>query len=402
MATFTIHLYKQRKLKKNLYNLTIRVIVGNDVQYLNIARITENQYKQVFEKNAMDDKSIEFRQACNGYITKCERIFSEMRTYDKKRFRELFFEKDKEIPKTLKVKDLFQYYIDSKPDLKLRTKYHLRMTGNIFDTHKNGLVVDDITPDFLKKFERKKMAAGCSLATIDSYNRNLRSVINYFTHNVKLIPKHFQYPFGKGGYSISSFWPKKQVLTNEEIKSVVDFKDFANKEEEYARDIWLFLYRCSGINFADLLRLRWDNRHGNNFVFSRKKTETTRKNNRKELTPPITPKLQEVIDKIGVKDSPFVLGVLQEGYSETTFENKSHKMRQAINRNLAEISRKLNLSVTLKIKSARDCYASTLKRAGVSTDVIGENMGHAYLEMTAHYVDSMSLEETHKVNEVLF
>jgi integrase/recombinase XerD len=189
MATFTIYLYKQRKLKKNLYNLTIRVIVGNDVQFLNIARMTENQYKQVFEKNAMDDKSIEFRHTCNGYINKCERIFAEMRTYNKKRFRELFFEKDREIPKSLKVKDLFQYYIDSKPDLKLRTKLHYRMTGSIFDTFKNGLVVEDITPDFLKKFEKSKLVKGCSLATIDTYNRNLRSVINYFTHEMKLIPK---------------------------------------------------------------------------------------------------------------------------------------------------------------------------------------------------------------------
>ena len=103
-----------------------------------------------------------------------------------------------------------------------------------------------------------------------------------------------------------------------------------------------------------------------------------------------------------MKESTFVLGVLQEGYSGQTFENKSHKMRQSINRNLAEISKKLNLSVLLKLKSARDCYASTLKRAGISTDVIGENMGHAYREMTEHYVDSMSLEETHRVNEVLF
>jgi len=229
-----------------------------------------------------------------------------------------------------------------------------------------------------------------------------KSVINCFTHDLKLIPKHYSYPFGKGGYSISSFWPKKQVLSNDEIISIVEFTDFASKEEEYSRDVWLFLYRCSGINFADLLRLRWDDRRGKNFVFFRKKTETTRKNNRKELTPPITPKLQEVIDKIGVKESPFVLGVLQEGYSEQTFENKSHKQRQSINRNLAEISRKLNLSVPLKLKSARDCYASTLKRAGISTDVIGENMGHAYREMTEHYVDSMSLEETHRVNEVLF
>ena len=98
------------------------------------------------------------------------------------------------------------------------------------------------------------------------------------------------------------------------------------------------LFKLHGrLNFA--VRLRWDDQRGNNFVFFCKKTETTRKNNRKELTPPITPKLQEVIDKIGVKESPFVLGILQEGYSEQTFENKSHKMRQMINRNLTEISK---------------------------------------------------------------
>ncbi len=402
MATFKIHLYTQRKLNKNLYNLTIRVCVKRDVQYLNIAKITQSQFNNVFKKNSMDDDSIEFRNKCQGYINKCERIFADMRLYDKKRFRELFYDKDREIPKTLNVKNLFQYYVESKPDLKWRTKVHYKMTGSIFDTYKKDLVIDDITPDFLRKFEKAKLAKGCSQATVDTYNRNLRSVINYFTHEVKLIPKHYQYPFGKGGYSISTFWPKKQVLTNEEIKMIVDCTDFISKDEEYARDVWLFLYRCNGINFADLLRLRWDHQKGKNFVFFRKKTETTRKNNKKELTPPITPKLQEVIDKIGVKESPFVLGVLQDGYTESYFENKSHKMRQELNRTLSELSKRLNLSVILKIKSARDCYASTLKRAGISIDVIGENMGHAYLEMTAHYVDSMSLEDTHKVNEVLF
>jgi hypothetical protein len=77
--------------------------------------------------------------------------------------------------------------------------------------------------------------------------------LSNFTNEVKLIPKHYQYPFGKGGYCISNFWPKKQVLSNEEIKQIVGFTDFENKNEEYARDIWLFLYRCSGINFTDLL-----------------------------------------------------------------------------------------------------------------------------------------------------
>ena len=81
-------------------------------------------------------------------------------------------------------------------------------------------------------------------------------------HEKRTIPSTFPYPFGKGGYSIGSTWPKKQVLKNSEIRKIIALKDFKNAEQEYARDIWLFLYRANGINFADLLRMRWDNIKG--------------------------------------------------------------------------------------------------------------------------------------------
>ena len=49
------------------------------------------------------------------------------------------------------------------------------------------------------------------------------------------------------------------------------------------------------------------------------------------------------------------------------YENKSHKVRSILNESLLEISNKLNLSVPLKLKTARDCYACALKRlAGAS------------------------------------
>jgi integrase len=178
--------------------------------------------------------------------------------------------------------------------------------------------------------------------------------------------------------------------------------EFANKDEEYARDIWLFLYRCNGINFADLFRMKWDNIRGNNFIFFRKKTEKTRKNNKKQIVARITPKFQQLIDKIGVKDSPFILGLLVEGYQDNTFENLSDKLRQIINNNLEEISKRLNLSVPLKTDTARDCYASTLRRAKVSKDDISDMLGHSNSIVTEHYLDSLISEETLSVNEVLF
>ena len=39
-------------------------------------------------------------------------------------------------------------------------------------------------------------------------------------------------------------------MSNSEIKKAVNFKDFVNKEQEYAGDIMLFLYRCNGITLT--------------------------------------------------------------------------------------------------------------------------------------------------------
>ncbi len=102
---------------------------------------------------------------------------------------------------------------------------------------------------------------------------------------------------------------------------------------------------------------------------------------------------------MGDKDSPFILGLLKEGYKENTFENPSHKVRSKFNGNLLEISNKLNLSVPLKLKTARDCYATTLKRAGVSKDNIGEMLGHSNSVVTEHYLASLDIEKTNEINQ---
>jgi len=72
---------------------------------------------------------------------------------------------------------------------------------------------------------------------------------------------------------------------------------------------------------------------------------------------------------------------------------------RTINEDLLEISRKLNLSVPLKLKTARDCYASTLRRAEVPKDDIGEMLGHASSVVTEHYLASADIEKTHKINK---
>ena len=401
MATFNIVLDKRTKLKKDKYNLAVRMVNGSDVMYINVAKMTQKQYDLVFTLKAKDKESIAFRETCNGYITKCERIFSELKPFNRTRLRELFKDKDKDAHQSLLLSNLFNSYIEKDENLKPKTKEAIKYTKNRLEDFKPGISVGDVTVSFLKRFEKKRLSEGTSQATIDHHMRNLRLVINYYRDVERIIPKEYDYPFGKGRFSVSSWFPDKPVLEEPEIISVIELEEFETKDLEYARDIWLLLYRCNGANFADLLRMKWDQIKGDYIVFTRKKTESTRKSNKRNIVIPLTDKLKELIEKIGVKSSPFILGLLPEEYTDRFFDNKNHKIKQLINRDLAKIQTKLNLSTPLQLGKARDCYASTLHRNGESVDDISKMLGHGNSIVTERYLASINMKKTFSINKSL-
>lgn len=261
MATCTLILDKRIKLKNDYYNLSIRIIDGKNQLYLNISRMTEKQFSYIFDKKNMEEKSVQFRHKCQEHVAKVEKIISEINFFDRNYIKTKFFNKstetEKEISATsLKLVDLFTQYKTDNDHLSIRTKVHMKESKNVFTRDNPEITVLDITPDFLKQNERKRLREGISISSINSNFRDLRTVINYFMKKNKIIPSSYSYPFGKSGYSICEYFPKKQVLSNEEISKIVSLKKFKNPQEEFARNIWELLYRCNGINFADLLRLR--------------------------------------------------------------------------------------------------------------------------------------------------
>jgi integrase len=377
--------------------------MGNDMIYLNFSKLTKAQYDHVFVKRAGDEDSIAFREKCEGFRTKCERTYNKVKPFNKARFRDLLKEEEKDTPKSLFLKDLFKDYYTTNENIKHSSKGRYRSSMNIFETFMKGATVYEVTPDYLRKFERWKISKGNSPATIASNITDLKRILNYYTKVKKVIPRDYEYPFSEIGYRIKNFIPNKSVLENDDIKSVVEMKNFDSPEQEYARDIWLLLYRCNGSNFVDLLRMRWSSINGKDIRFYRLKTETTRKKNVKQIIVPKTKGITELLDKIGDKNSPFVLGLLQEGYSEETLDNKSNKMRGELNVHLKTISTKLNLSLPLRINKARECYATTLRRAKKPIDKISEAMGHSSIAVTMnHYIGNMNNDEIFELNDALF
>lgn len=409
MATINLRLDKRgnRPDKHERFNLSVIVQHRGEVLYLNVDKLTEQQYNHVFVKRSLDEKSKEYRQRCDEFLEKAEKVFERVNPFDRQKFRDEFF-KQEEVQSIIQVNpsemtffEMSEYFRENKR-MKPTSKNRMKTARNQLEKFMPGLTYKDITANLLHDFEYEVSKRGVSPATISGYMTDIRTVMNYHRNVTKFIPQEYKYPFGAGGYGIKTFFPSKVVLRADEIQAIAELTDFETEKQEWARDIWLFLYRCNGINFIDLLSMRWDHIQGGSFRFYRTKTKTTRRSNIKPIVAPITDKLQEVLDKIGVKDSPFIIGKMKEGYSDSTLANKSHKLCAQINKELRYVTQKLDLSLNLVLDIARDSFATTLNRNGRSINHIAEHMGHATTVVTQHYVGQLTVEQSREINSCLF
>lgn len=399
MATFNIKLDTRNKLKDDRFNLVIRVFEENTFVDLKIERLTERQYYQIFIKNVTDPKSVEFRRRTNELKSFVEELYHQIGYLNKDRLREHFYSRSNRPKKSLLLRDLFEFYITNSKK-KLKTVKRYQYTLNVLEKYKSNLLATDITVDFLNEFERDRIKKKITPATISGNLRDLRSIINFFTYKEPLIPDNYKYPFGKGGYSIKSSFSTKKVLSANEINRILDFSS-DNDELVYARDIWELLFRCNGINFIDAFLMKWEYIQGDYIVFYRRKTETTRRNNVKPIEIPLDPSILSIIEKWGDKNSSYVFGLMKEEKDETYMYNKVAKLKKKINRSLRTVSSILELSLPLTIKTARETYATTLLRGGISKDQIGEMLGHSNSIVTEHYLAGLEKEKKRRINSVL-
>ena len=70
-----------------------------------------------------------------------------------------------------------------------------------------------------------------------------------------------------------------------------------------------------------------------------------------------------------------------------------HKVITKVNKRLKEIGEALNLPIPLTTYVARHSQATVMKKAGVSTAVIREIMGHSSERVTQIYLDSFDNEQ---------
>ena len=403
MVRSIVVLDKRTRNKEGKYPLRLRVTNYSDVRFISLnAFFTEKQYEDIFKKSIPD--YIEVRNFIENIQIKSQKLISEVVPFDFRIFKELLFKKEKEKrPQSFFIKDIVaEMILKYKENEQLKSAESFKTTLNSLEKYHPNLRIQDITVEFINNYEKQFISnRGKHTATVNIYLRNLRTIINHLKDN-ELLPKDYKYPFGRKGYRFKSYNRLKKTLVRDEIVSIIELNEFESDFQRYSRDLWLMQYYCNGINFKDLIKLRWSDRNGDVFEIIREKTKRTcRVENQVPVCIPITSKLQNIINKLGKPDSPFVLGLLNEGCSESTIMNKKKKVSKLINKELKSIQIKLKLSVPLQMKTSRDAYATSLKKSGRSLEEIAEMLGQTSTAVTRNYLDSFDRDVKHAMNNDL-
>jgi integrase len=256
--------------------------------------------------------------------------------------------------------------------------------------------VTAVTYRFLTGFESLYTKRGVKKNTIGAYLRILRAVVN---EAIKMgIVKEKDYPFKNFRLGRLKNKSEHRALRKEQIELIEALETDLYSKTWLAKTVFLFAYYNQGINLVDLAQLRWDTHLSEgrlNYTRSKTKDQFSIRLNERSM------EILALLDRIRV--DAYLFPILNEKVhvNETQKKDRIKKINHEINTNLKEIARLCGISLHLTTYVSRHSYATVLKRAGVSTAVISEGMGHETEAITQHYLDNFDKSVLDEANEYL-
>lgn len=249
------------------------------------------------------------------------------------------------------------------------------------------ILFKEITPAVLDKYEVYLRQNGNSDGGVAFKMRELRAVFNKAIKNGIVEEKY--YPFTT--YKISKLKNSsiKKAITREQIKLIENFDVEAYPKLADAKRYFLFSYFTGGMNFYDMMLLKWSNLSGDRLQYVRSKTKG-------KFNLSINPMVKEILDfyKAQNRNSVYVFPILlKEDLTPVQVQNRKHKQLKKFNKDLKKISQLLNINKPISSYVARHSFATNLKHRGdVSTDVISQAMGHKNVAITMSYLKEFDNE----------
>lgn len=208
-------------------------------------------------------------------------------------------------------------------------------------------------------------------------------------------------PFGKNGYNIPASSKRKMALTKGQIEAILHWK--GEREIEYWRDLWMFSYLCNGINFRDMIFLKYKNISDGEITFVRSKTAHSGKQT-KVIHAPLTPLMSEIMSRSGNgaegDAEKFIFRHARGNEKPLEVSMLVRKVISSCNAALKVLAADLGMP-PFSTYAARHSFATVLKKCGTDISFISESLGHTSIVMTENYLAGYDKEERRRYAENL-
>ena len=224
--------------------------------------------------------------------------------------------------------------------------------------------------------------------SISFYMRILRSVYN------KAVRRHIVEQTNPFQNVYTGIDKTKKRAVDEAVISKLCKLDLSNDIHlELTRDVFIFSYCARGMAFVDIAFLKKKDIDDNVVSYCRHKTGQL-------LSIRIEPCMKKIIDKYAcsTKDSVYVFPFLISNDAKEAY-NQYRKAINTYNRQLKELSQKLNVSRPLTSYTARHSWANAARRHNASISVISAGLGHTSEKTTQIYLTSLENEAIDTVNK---
>lgn len=380
-----------------------------------VLRVTENRRSKIitlnFESNGKDwdSKKEEYKKSNPNYMSynsallllkqKSQKIISDAISegieITLNQFEVKFRGKE---PNRITVHDFFnEVIIDLEKSNKFGNARAIKETkDSLFNFIKNkNFTFKELTPALLYKYEVYLRENNNSNGGVAFKMREIRSVFNKAINRGVVDSKH--YPFKV--YKISKLKGEniKKALSIESIKKIIEFDTKSYPLLEEAKTIFIFSYYCSGMNFYDIILLKWENIKDERITYVRSKTKG-------KFSIKITEPVREILNKFKSLSlsSDYVFPILLENnITAKEINNIKIKKLRKFNKDLSKIASIVGINEKITSYVSRHSFATNLKQLGISTDIVSQSMGHKNPAITMAYLKEFENEEIDNAIEKL-
>ncbi len=390
-----------RAKQDGLHNVKIRVTFGTRRKHYGTGfDLTPAEFDKIFypkKKATLTKEQQETKIKLEAVLNKATDIIDKLDPFTYPDFEKYFLSSNDMFGS---VKSAYDNYISNLDAEQAGTADSYRASITSLESYKKNLKFTDITPTFLKKYEKWMLTNGRSKTTVGMYLRALRAVFNQQDIDSKLYP--FSRKANDKKYKIPKGRNIKKALTLDEIAKIFNYEAESDQEAK-ARDYWMFLYLCNGMNVKDFCSLKWNNIKGDTLQFEREKTKRT---NEKPKTIVVSLKAEtwDIINKWGVK-SLVPDSYIFPHYDKKMTPERRHEIAQQlvknINKYMKRIALKVGINKDVTTYFARHSFATILKRSGADIAMISDLLGHSDVSVTANYLDGFEDDQIKRQTDVL-